>query len=170
MRIIANAGPLMALGKIRLIHLLHALYEEVLIPLAVYEEVVLTGLEWGYPDAYDVNFAISRGEVRVVSVNDDHLPESLRDLPLGRGEKQVLYLGLREKADWVLIDDMLAREEASRLGLKVKGTLGVIVEGYYRGVITLGEIEAIFQSIIAREDIWISEALIRRVWDELIRR
>lgn len=74
MRVVTNAGPLMALSKIRLLYLLHRLYEEVLIPSAVYAEVVVPGLEWGYTDAYDVNFAIVRGEMRVVNVKDDDLP------------------------------------------------------------------------------------------------
>jgi len=67
----------------------------------------------------------------------------------------------------VLLDDLLAREEAQRLGLKIKGTLGVIAQAYRNGLMTLAEVELTFQAILDREDIWISDALVRRVWNQL---
>ena len=67
----------------------------------------------------------------------------------------------------MLLDDLLAREEAQRLGLKVKGTLGVIAQAYRNGLMTLAEVELTFQAILDREDIWISDALVRRVWNQL---
>jgi len=167
MKVIANAGPLMALGKLGLLHLLHQLYESVEIPPAVYEEVVTVGLEFEQPDAYAVELAVATKEITVVSMDDADLPEAVRDLPIGRGEKQAIQLGLLESPDWILLDDLLAREEAQRLGLKAKGTLGIIVEAYRRGYLSIGEVELILQSIMTREDIWISEALVRRVGNEL---
>jgi predicted nucleic acid-binding protein len=167
MKVVANAGPLMALGKLALVHLLSRLYGPVLVPSAVYEEVVICGLELEQPDAYAVELAVARKELRVVDMDDTDLSEIVHALPLHRGEKQAIQLGLSESADWVLLDDWLAREEAQRLGLKVKGTLGIIAEAYRQGLMSLNEMELIFQAIIAREDIWISDALVRRVWDEL---
>lgn len=167
MRVIANAGPLMALGKLGLVRLLPQLYGPVLIPSAVYEEVVTCGLELEQADAYAVELAIARQELQVVEMDDTGLSEAVRTLPLGRGEKQAIQLGLREASDWVLLDDLLAREEAQRLGLKVKGTIGIIAEACRKELLTLNEVELIFQAIIAREDIWISEALVHRVLDEL---
>jgi predicted nucleic acid-binding protein len=157
----------MVLGKLGLLHLLHQLYESVRIPSAVYEEVVTVGLEMEQPDAYAVELAVAAKEITAVDMNDTDLSEDVRDLPLGRGEKQAIQLGLRESPDLVLMDDLLAREEAQRLGLKVKGTLGIFAEAYRQGRLTIGEVELIFQAIMARDDIWISEALVRRVWNEL---
>lgn len=145
MKVVANAGPLMALGKLGLIH----------------------GLELEQPDAYAVELAIARQEIRVVDINDADLAEAVRILPLGKGEKQTIQLGLKEASDWVLLDDLLAREEAQRLGLKVKGTLGIIAEACRQGLMTFNEADLVLQAIVAREDIWISEALARRVRAEL---
>ena len=72
---------------------------------------------------------------------------------------------MQEAADWVLLDDQLAREQAQELGLRVKGTLGVIVEALRRRRLAVEEVELIFQEILDRDDIWISDALVRRVWD-----
>jgi len=47
MKVVSNAGPLMALGKLGLVHLLHQLYGPVMIPTAVYDEVVTRGPQHG---------------------------------------------------------------------------------------------------------------------------
>jgi predicted nucleic acid-binding protein len=48
---VANAGPLIALGKLGLVHLLSQIYDPMLLPNEVYREVVVRGLELGQPDA-----------------------------------------------------------------------------------------------------------------------
>jgi len=166
-KVVANAGPLVALGKIGLVHLPHQLYGVVLIPSAVYQEVVIRGMELEQPDAHVVQLAIARQEFVVVDMSDADLSDEVRSLPLGKGEKHAIQLGLAESADWVLLDDLLARESALRIGLKVKGTLGIIVEAYRKALLTDQESDLTFQALLAREDIWISETSIRRVWDEL---
>jgi len=133
----------------------------------VYEEVVIQGLKSEHPDASIVELAVTRQELTVVHMDDADLSETVRALSLGKGEKQSIQLGLKESSEWVLLDDLLAREEARRLGLKVKGTVGIITEAYRQGHMTIDEVEVTFRIIMDREDIWISDALVRRVWDEL---
>jgi predicted nucleic acid-binding protein len=169
LKVVTNAGPLMALGKLGLVYLLHQLYSPVLVPSAVRDEVVVRGLESGQPDAYAVELAIVRQELDVVDMSAISLSEAVQSLPAGIGEKQAIQLGLQESPDWVLLDDQLAREEAQRLGLKVKGTLGIIAEAYRSQRISLAECELVFQAVLARDDIWIGEDLVRRIWDELKR-
>lgn len=48
-------------------------------------------------------------------------------LGLDIGEMDVILLAREVKADWVLIDEKLARRVAKGLGLKVKGTLGLLL-------------------------------------------
>ena len=60
-----------------------------------------------------------------------------------------------------------SRGEAQGLGLKVKGTIGIIVDAYRRQLMTLPEVEIIFKAISERDDIWLSEAVIAQVWQEL---
>ncbi len=167
MKVVSNAGPLMNLGKLGLVHLLHQLYATVLIPASVYDEVVVRGSELGKPDAYAVQSAVIRRELVVVQINDADLSQALRSLHLGKGEKELIQLGLIESADYVLLDDALARDEAQKAGLRVKGTLGVIVEAYRQNRMSLAECDLVFQAILARPDIWIHDALVRRIWQEL---
>jgi len=123
-KVVANSGPLMALGKLGLLDLLYDLYGRIYIPSAVYTEVVVRGSEHGYPDAYAARLAIQRGRLVVV---------------------------------------LKAREETRVQGLKVRGTLGVIVQAYRTGRLHLDEVEILVQAIISRDDIWIAEELCRRV-------
>jgi predicted nucleic acid-binding protein len=166
-KVVVNAGPLMVLGKLGQLELLYHLYGEVHLPSAVHIEVVVRGLEHGHPDAYAVQLAIHRGYLIVVTVNDTDLTPEIAALPLDAGEKQTLHLALQEQAELLFLDELKARTEAQSRGLTVKGTLGVIVEAYRAGLLQLDEVETLIEAIIAREDIWISAGLCRRVLAEL---
>ena len=49
----------------------------------------------------------------------------------------------------VLLDDLKAREEAKARKLAVKGTIGVMVQAYRNGLVTLDETGTLFEAIIA---------------------
>lgn len=163
MIIIANSGPLMALGKLGILELLSQLYEQVWLPTAVHTEVVVRGRERGCPDAFLVQMAIQRGQLVVIEVSDAELPPDVADLPLDAGEKQVLCLALRDQADLVLFDDLKAREEAQARGLTIKGTLGMISQAYRTGLLSIDEVQIIIEAIINHDDIWIAKGLCRQV-------
>lgn len=165
MIVVTNAGPLMALAKLGLLHLLGRLYGKVEMATAVYNEVVLRGMEQGFSDSLQVKLAVQQKYLVVKAVKKQSA--DIVALPLHEGEKETLSLSLEHKADLVLLDDMLARSEAQALGFSVKGTLGVIAKGYRRELLSLDEVRIIFDSIIERNDIWIAEGLCRRVFDGL---
>ncbi len=167
MIVIANSGPLMALGKLGLLELLPQLYGQVRLPTAVYAEVVVRGSERGYPDALLVQVAIQRGQLVVIEVGHTELAPEIAALHLDMGEKQILHVALRDKADLVLLDDLKAREEAQARGLTVKGTLGVIMQAYRAKLLRLDEVQTLVEAIIARDDIWIAEGLCRQVLAKL---
>lgn len=162
MIVVTNAGPLMALAKLGLLHLLGRLYGKVLMPWAVYDEVVLHGMEQGFSDSLQVKLAVQQKHLVVKAVKKQST--DITALSLHKGEKETLSLSLEHNADLVLLDDMLARSEAQALGFSVKGTLGVIVKGYRKEILSLDEVRIIFDSIIERNDIWIAEGLCRSVF------
>jgi predicted nucleic acid-binding protein len=45
---------------------------------------------------------------------------------LGKGEAEAIALAIETGADLAILDDHAARVEATRLGLSVKGTLGIV--------------------------------------------
>ena len=165
MKAVANAGPLIVLGKLGLTHLLSRLYDSILVPAPVYQEVVTRGLELGQPDAYAVQMAVARHDLVMVGVEVGETSAEGVEPCLHLGERAAIQLARQEAADWVLLDDQLAREQALELGLCVKGTLGVIVEAFRQRLLNAEEVELVFQVILDRDDIWISDALVNRVKD-----
>jgi predicted nucleic acid-binding protein len=89
----------MALGKLGLVSLLHALDDSVLIPIVVYDEAVTRGLEQNQPDAYAVQLAIARNEIGVIDVPPETKSEVIQTWPLHVGEKHAIQLAVTEAAD-----------------------------------------------------------------------
>ncbi len=158
MKVASNASPLITLGKLGQLGLLFKLYSEVLIPTEVYNEVVVSGLRLGVPDARAVDFLIQEGHIQVADVT---LPSPLPAWAqsIDAGELEVIVLAQQQAADWVLIDNVHARKAAREAGLPLKGTVGLLMQAFRRGYLSLREFELLIQNIKAQPDLWISEQL-----------
>lgn len=165
--VISNAGPLIALAKVNQLHLLDQLYGTVLIPAAVFDEVVTQGLARGDIDALVARLFLTQYNWPVISVTDAQVTKSDFKVVLDPGESAVLTLGLSLSGCLLLLDDALAREEAKRLGMQVKGTLGILVDAYRHQHVSRQQLELVLQEIAARPDIWISAQLCARVYSTL---
>jgi predicted nucleic acid-binding protein len=53
----------------------------------------------------------------------------------------------------LLVDEEQAREAARRQGIRIKGTLGVLVEAFRQKLLDLEELEFLFAQIEQRDDI-----------------
>lgn len=162
--VVTNAGPLIALAKLNLLHLLKHLYGRVHIPRTVYEETVVEGLRQGLPDAHTLRLFLTHENWEPVTVEE---PPEIATLHLDRGERESLALALSMQA-MLLMDEERGRAAARRYSLKVRGTLGVLVEAYQRGFITANQLRFHFSQIEERDDIWISSSLCRRVLGETL--
>lgn len=129
---VANASPLIALAKIDRFSLLHRLFQEIVVPEGVWKEVVVRGA--GKPGAESVVLAEQKGWLSKQSVQDK-LAVMLLQTTLGAGEAEAIVLAQELKAAWVLLDDDLARTYARRIGLKVKGTAGILLAAYQAGLL-----------------------------------
>ena len=119
-----NAGPLIYLSVLGRLSLLRDLFSEVLLPDAVYEEVVLHG--HGLPGANETKAAVEDGWLRRAVVQNRALVDALLgELDVGEAEAIALAreLGLR----WILMDDRSGRAKARLMGLTVTGTIGVLL-------------------------------------------
>jgi len=168
--VLCNAGPLIALGKLNRLEVLSELYGEVQIPRAVYDEVVTSGLTKGASDAMTVCLFLRYREWPIVDVTPALLASYEPSVILDAGEKAVLALAQTMGSPLVLLDDEVARSEARRLGLQLRGTLGIIVKACQEKILTLGQTELLMHEISARRDIWISSKLCKQVLSELRRR
>ncbi|MBL7066230.1 MAG: DUF3368 domain-containing protein [Anaerolineae bacterium] len=158
MVVVSNASPLIALSKLGQLALLPALYDQVLIPQTVYDEVVVAGLREGHADAIVVDHFVRLGRITVhpiqLSGNDWDWASQI-DL----GEAEVIALARDIKADWVIIDNAHARRAARSQGVLHRGTIGVLLEATSKGLLTIREFELLIEEIKRRPEFWISERL-----------
>ncbi len=54
-------------------------------------------------------------------------------LELDKGEKHTIDMAKRSAADWVIIDEKIGRNLAEYLGLRVTGTLGILLKAKQQG-------------------------------------
>ena len=127
--VISNSGPLIALATIGKLDLWAALFGKVIIPKAVYNEVVVYGE--GESGSREVGEAEWIGTLEV----KDRLAIELLLETLGAGESEAIVLAQELKAEYVLLDDALARRKACLIGLRVTGTLGILLMAQDVGLI-----------------------------------
>ena len=117
---VSNSSALIALDFLgRLDDLFGSLYGEVWIPPAVAKEVRPRVLPASLP---------------IRALTQPVGPRIMR-AALGPGESEALALAIEIAADVVLLDDQTARRLALALGLKISGTIGVLIEAKKRGLI-----------------------------------
>ena len=127
--VVADAGPLIAFGRLHQIDLLGRVFERVVVPRAVFEETQRR------PDLPDARAIVDAARSGVLFV-DDSAPGSAR-LPgadLGEGEAAAILLAA-ERGHGVLIDDKQGRAVAAALNLRVIGTVGVLLIARQGGLI-----------------------------------
>lgn len=124
--IVSTTGPLAVLFKARLLFILKELYEEVLVPHAV--ELELKAKTEG------VIMFTAHPWIKVADVRNEELIRALI-LSADPGEAEAIALALHDDAR-LLIDDLLGRKAAKKLGLQILGTLGLFVAAKKRGIIT----------------------------------
>lgn len=100
--------------------------------------MVTIGKEKGYGDALRVEEIISKGIVKVVEVNVSRKSIELAKYVCIQSGNESNLLCLKK---WCgsLLDDDVARSFARSLGVEVRGSLGLILEGLKNHIITYSE-------------------------------
>jgi len=121
--VIADANPIIFLSTLGKLDLLRKLYDRVLIPRAVYGEVVVQGE--GQPGSRELKQA---DWIEVVEVPEDHVLRGALLEDLDAGESEAIVLAVEMHAGLIIMDERRGRRVAQNMGLVVRGTLGVLVE------------------------------------------
>jgi len=129
MIVVSDSSPLIAFSQIGRLELLRSLYAQLLIPQAVYDEVV--SAEKSRPGSAEV---FAADWIKVQKVSDQTAVLLLRE-QLDQGESEAIVLALETKAEALLIDEARGRRIAQSRGLPHIGTVGVIVLAKRRGMI-----------------------------------
>lgn len=149
----ANTTPLIALANIDRLELLHKLYGTIIVPQTVMDEIIRE------PARQRVQ---NSSWIRVEAIQDISQRDYYR-ARLHAGEVDVMILAREQKADLVIMDDDAAKKTAKFLGLKVTGTLGVLLKAKREGY--LEKVEPVINELI-RDGLFISDTVKEYVMTE----
>jgi predicted nucleic acid-binding protein len=149
--IVSNTSPLIALAKADALPLLKSLFGEVVIPPAVYHELLAkAGAEVHRLDDA-LNDFIHRLPMPTVTPEQEQATQHL-----GEGEQQAVLMA-HHRGELLLVDDRQGRNSARTLNVPVTGTIGVLVKAKQAGLISavLPILEQIRQN-----GYWLSDAML----------
>lgn len=128
--VVSDTSPLQYLYQAECLDLLPRLYQAIIVPEGVAEEIA-AGRSLGYslPDLAALDW------VRIEPVPNRRILLLATDL--GKGEREVLSLVADRPGAVALIDDGLARRMAAHLGISFTGTLGVLLRAKAAGHIAV---------------------------------
>ncbi len=131
--VVSDTGPLIALGRVGYLNLLRDLYQDILIPPAVHDELHLGSGRPGVEQSAD---ALERGWLQVREPSPGS-PSSLSELVLilDLGEAEAILLAEEVDCRFLLIDERKGRAIAKRRGVPVVGMAGVLLAAKKRGLI-----------------------------------
>jgi predicted nucleic acid-binding protein len=129
MIVVSDTSPISNLAAIGQLQLLQQLYKNIIIPTAVYQELLNSGDT--DPGALAVQ---SFSWIQVRSITNISLFQSLT-ANLDPGEAEAITLAVELSAERLIIDERRGRNEALNLGIKVTGILGVLLAAKQQGLI-----------------------------------
>jgi predicted nucleic acid-binding protein len=149
MKVISNTTPLNYLLLIEQIDLLPQLFDHIMVPVAVFDEL-------RHPRTPAIVRAWAAEPPQWIEIRS---ATALPSPPLARldeGERETIALALELVADLVLIDELAGRKEATSRQLRIMGTVGVLDRAAEYGYVDFREsVERLRQT-----NFQISEALI----------
>lgn len=121
MKIVLNTSPVIFLSKIACLQLLADCVQEIYVPQGVVDEL----------HEYKLPACIT--SCKLSEISSAYVRGALGRLH--QGELEAIMLAQELRADYVVLDDLLARRKAQRLGHKVIGTIGVLLFLEKRGLL-----------------------------------
>ena len=155
MIVVSDTSVLINLTWLDRLSLLHKLYGGLIIPPAVWHEVVERGA--GKPGANEVKAA---DWILVREVVNMTLVRALR-LDLDAGEAEAIALALEVNSDFLLMDERLGRATAQHFGLRYIGLIGVLLMARQQKLIT--KIKPDLDRLRQAAGFYISDSLYERI-------
>jgi len=151
---VSDSSTLIHLALLGRLELLRECYGEVLIPPAVWKEVVQQG--HGRAGAREVEEAARAGWLKVESPTNELLLRMLKR-DLDDGEAEAIALTVEREAEVVLLDESHVRRKASVYGLQKTGVIGLLIRAKVEG--KLPSLREELDRLRQEAGFWISENL-----------
>lgn len=159
MIVVSDTSPILNLARIGRLELLASLYQQVVIPAAVYAE--LTAAKRDLPFAID---PASMPWLAITTPKDHDRVQKLCE-DLDAGEAEAIVLAIECHADLLLVDERRGRQIAITLGLTVTGLLGVLADAKLAGLIESAK--PVLDELIQKARFWVGPDLYRAFLAEL---
>lgn len=151
-KIVSNTTPIISLLKIGKLSILKDLYQSIIIPKEVFNEI-----EKGKNKSYYINLL----EIEWIEIKEIKDKKSLSYfLDLDKGEAETIILANEINADLVIIDEKLGRYHAKHANLKVTGTLGILLKAKRQGKIK--NVKTLLNEL-KEKGIWLNDRLVEQV-------
>jgi uncharacterized protein len=129
--VVSDTTAIIHLSRINALDLLRQLYATIVIPDAVYHELVANG-----PDEPGAKEAMSLRWIQRRTVKNLEAVRKLAE-DLDPGESEAIVLAQEIHADLLIIDEKIGRDHARRRGLTIIGMIGVLIAAKQSGRIPL---------------------------------
>ncbi|MEL6671219.1 MAG: DUF3368 domain-containing protein [Bacteroidota bacterium] len=154
MVVVSDTTVISNLLHINKISWLQDLFDEVLIPPSVARELAVSfGTHPTFPLQEPDSWLLIRVPQNLAGI------QSIRSR-LDQGEAEAIILALEHKADFLLVDELLGRKEAMKKGLRVLGTLGILMKAKQMGLTK--EIRPLMDRLIEK-GFWLHPSLYQEV-------
>jgi predicted nucleic acid-binding protein len=137
--VVSNTSPLTNLAAVGQLDLLRQIYHQIVIPEALFNELTAEGGLHPGTIVRQLDWVTCR------RVSNPAIVTAL-EVELDRGEAEAITLSQELAADLLLIDEHLGRVVASRLGIRIIGLLGMLMEAKHQGLIP--EIKALVDALM----------------------
>jgi len=130
MIVISDTTAISNLVRIGEIRLLRILYGKILIPKAVYEELLVLAQR-----GIDILSILNQELFDGIEVEENDLLQEL-SVELDKGEAEAIILAIEKNADLLLIDELKGRKIATEKSIPIIGTLGILINAKKNNLIT----------------------------------
>lgn len=161
-KIVSNTSPIINLAKIDKLDLIEKLYQNIIIPAAVYKELIMSGQDKENIPA--IKSLIDNKIIYVQEIQNSALTRALEQ-DLDPGESETIALAVEINADLVILDEREARETAEIYKLKKTGFIGILLKAKQKGFID--SVKKYLDRAIEK-GFWIDERLYRSIIKRLI--
>jgi uncharacterized protein len=148
---VSNTSPIISLAAIGQINLLQQIYNQIIIPPAVYNEIANAGKTDASAAAVQTLSWIKTQQLI------DYTPIASFPKSLHNGESEAIALAIELQADLLLIDEQLGRKVARRFGLTSIGVLGTLIRAKRAGFIA--SVKFLMDDLIAQVGFRVSDDL-----------
>ena len=143
-----DATPLIYLAKVDRLALVQHLEASCVLPERVYEEVVETGLEQGYPDARRIERSVDADRFDIVSVETTSLLSRLQDNS-NLSDADVAVLACADAHDGVAVmDETYGRDVAAAEGITTRGTAYLVLKLASEGTLSVDDARTVIDAMI----------------------